>query len=98
MKEKRTGRASTEAGSDWGRLRSLTDGQVRRAIRADREVKGTDASFWKGARLVMPKTKETITIRLDADLLKWLRRNERYQTRINAILRSYMNANLGAGR
>jgi BrnA antitoxin of type II toxin-antitoxin system len=33
-----------------------------------------------------------VTMRLDADLLEWLRRERGYQTRINAILRAYMNA------
>ena len=93
MREKRTGTRSAEAGSDWKRLRSLTDRQIRRAIETDPEARSTDADFWKGARVVMPKPKETITIRLDADLLEWLRRQKRYQTRINAVLRTYMQAN-----
>jgi uncharacterized protein (DUF4415 family) len=33
-------------------------------------------------------------MRLDADLLEWFRTNRGYQTRINAILRAYMNAEL----
>jgi len=36
--------------------------------------------------------KETVTIRLDADLLEWFRSERGYQTRINAILRAYMKA------
>jgi len=40
----------------------------------------------------MPRRKETVTMRLDADLLEWFRRERGYQTRINAILRAYMNA------
>lgn len=40
-----------------------------------------------------PKKKETITIRLDGDVLAWFRRSgQRCQTRINAVLRSYMRA------
>jgi uncharacterized protein (DUF4415 family) len=31
-------------------------------------------------------------MRLDADLLRWYRREPGYQTRINAILRAYMQA------
>jgi uncharacterized protein (DUF4415 family) len=38
----------------------------------------------------------TITIRLDADLLEWLRKQKGYQTRINAVLRSYMDASLAS--
>ncbi|MGD1094394.1 MAG: BrnA antitoxin family protein [Bryobacteraceae bacterium] len=33
-----------------------------------------------------------MTTRPDADLLIWLRRQKGYQTRINAILRTYMDA------
>jgi len=82
MKEKRTGISSAK-GSDWKRVRALTDWQIRRAIETDPEARTTDKDFWKHARVVMPKTKKTITIRLDADLLEWLRRQKGYQTRIN---------------
>jgi uncharacterized protein (DUF4415 family) len=34
-------------------------------------------------------------MRIDADLLAWFRRQRGYQTRINAILRAYMNAHSG---
>jgi len=94
MKDKRTGRTSGKARTDWKRVRSLTDREVRRAIKAAPDARGTDADFWKHARVVMPKAKETITIRLDADLLEWLRKQKGYQMRINAVLRTYMQANL----
>jgi uncharacterized protein (DUF4415 family) len=98
MKEKRTGESSAQAHSDWKRLRSLSDVQIRRSIERDPEARPTDAEFWKQARVVIPAAKQTITIRLDADLLAWLRRQKGYQTRINAVLRTYMDANLGSGR
>jgi uncharacterized protein (DUF4415 family) len=98
MKEKRTGKTSVRAGSDWKRLRSLTDPQIRQAIEADPEARPTDAAFWRNSKVVMPQPKATITIRLDADLLEWLRRQKGYQTRINAVLRTYMEANMTARR
>src|SRR6266851_1380374 len=98
MKEKRTGRSSVKNGSDWKRLRSLSDRQIRRALESDPEARPTDAQFWKRARVVIPTAKQTITIRLDADLLAWLRKQKGYQTRINAVLRTYMDANLTSGR
>jgi uncharacterized protein (DUF4415 family) len=82
-----------KTGTDWKRVRALSDAQVRQAIEADPEARPTAADFWKKARVVMPSAKETITIRLDADLLKWLRKQKGYQTRINAVLRTYMLAN-----
>jgi uncharacterized protein (DUF4415 family) len=96
MREKRIGKTSGKARSDWKRVRSLSDRQVRRAIKADPDVQPTNADFWKNARVVLPQAKQTITIRLDADLLEWLRKQKGYQTRINAVLRTYMQANLGA--
>jgi uncharacterized protein (DUF4415 family) len=58
------------------------------------DAKPTDEPFWKDARVVMPRRKETVTIRLDADLLQWFRSERGYQTRINAILRAYMKAHV----
>ena len=96
MNEKRTGKALSKASAktltDWKRLRSLSDREIRNAIDKDPEVRPTDASFWKKAKVVLPQPKQTITMRLDADLLKWLRRQKGYQTRINAVLRTYMDA------
>jgi len=41
----------------------------------------------------MPQRKESITLRLDQDVLAWFRAMGRgYQTRINAVLKSYMEA------
>jgi len=38
-------------------------------------------------------SKEQVTLRLDADVLKWFRsRGKGYQTQINALLRAFMEA------
>lgn len=92
MKGHRTGKAFAKAATDWKRLRSITDREIREAIAEDPDARPTDTEFWKHARVVMPRRKQTITIRLDRDLLKWFRRKKGYQTRINAVLRSYMQA------
>ena len=94
MKERRIGTRSMKARSDWDRVRSLNDDQLRRAIETDADVYPTDSDFWKAARVVMPKAKQTVTIRLDTDLLEWFRRQKGYQTQINAVLRTYMEAHL----
>jgi uncharacterized protein (DUF4415 family) len=76
----------------------LSDRQVRQALARDTEARPTDAEFWKKARVVIPAAKQTVTIRLDVDLLEWLRKEKGYQTRINAVLRTYMDANLTSAR
>jgi uncharacterized protein (DUF4415 family) len=76
----------------------MTDERVRRGIEADPDAHPTDEEFWKKAKIVMPQLKETMTIRLDADVLEWFRKQGKgYQTRINAILRSYVRAQGDAG-
>ena len=85
-------RKVTEPLTNWRRLRSLTDKQIRAGLGRDPDVHPTYEAFWAKAKLVMPRSKKTVTMRLDADLLDWFRRNPGYQTRINAILRAYMDA------
>ena len=49
--------------------------------------------FFKNATLRMPEGKTLVTLRLDSDVLAWLRsQGKGYQTKINAILRTYMDA------
>ena len=49
--------------------------------------------FWDGAELVPPMIKAPISIRIDEDILAWFReRGPRYQSRMNAVLRSYVTA------
>ena len=55
------------------------------------DIPETDKTFWERAELRMPQTKRGVYLRLDQDLLDWLKhQGPGYQTRINAILRSYM--------
>ena len=52
-----------------------------------------DDAFWKRAKLVMPMPKQAISIRLDTDVLEFFKdEGPGYQSRINAVLRSYMDA------
>lgn len=50
--------------------------------------------FWKDAKVVYPEVpKEQTSIRFDADVIQWFRSQGRgYQTRMNAVLRSYYEA------
>ena len=72
----------------------MTAAQIRAGLRKDPDVTPTDDAFWAKARVVMPRSKKTVTMRMDADVLDWFRGNPGYQTRINAILRTYMNAQI----
>ncbi|MDH3605283.1 MAG: BrnA antitoxin family protein [Candidatus Tectomicrobia bacterium] len=57
------------------------------------DIPELDESFFERATVTFPPSKQQLTIRLDTDILKWLKGQGRgYQTRINAILRAYYEA------
>jgi len=72
----------------------MEDAEIRKGIALDPDAQATDENFWKNAEVVWPTRKQIVTMRLDADLLQWFRRQRGYQTRINAILRTYMDAHV----
>jgi uncharacterized protein (DUF4415 family) len=53
--------------------------------------------FWEKAVLIPPEGKERLTLRLDNFVIDYFKRRGRgYQSRINAVLRSYVHAQLRA--
>ncbi len=79
--------------TDWTRLDALSDIEILEAARADPDALPTSAEDWTQAKLVLPPGKEPVTLRLDRDVLAWFRgRGRGYQTRINAVLRAFMEA------
>ena len=57
------------------------------------DIPELDDNFWANAKLKMPENKSRITVRIDSDVLTWLKsQGAGYQTRMNAILRTYMEA------
>ena len=55
------------------------------------DISPLDQAFWNNARVVMPgQGKRQLTLRLDGDVLDWFKaQGKGYQTRMNAVLRSY---------
>ena len=66
------------------------------AVLSDNEIDTSDIPelderFWRDAKLTPAPGKQAISLRLDDDLLAWFKAQGRgYQTRINAVLRHYM--------
>jgi uncharacterized protein (DUF4415 family) len=57
------------------------------------DIPPLDKTFLKRATTNWPPAKKQLTIRLDADVLDWLKGHGRgYQTRINRILRVVMES------
>lgn len=75
--------------ADLARLRRTTDAEIART--APDELRDLPANFWKEAVPVLPSAKVPISLRVDADVLEFFRSSgPRYQSRMNAVLRSYM--------
>ena len=75
----------------------MTDGEIERT--SPPELKGLSENFWRGARVVNPVAKQAISLRLDSDVIAWFRATgERYQTRMNAVLRTYVDEMERLGR
>jgi len=72
-------------------LRRVSDAEIART--SPPELAELPADFWVEAALVVPNAKKAISLRVDEDVLTWFRKSgPRYQTRMNAVLRSYVVA------
>lgn len=79
-----------QGSTDWDRLRAEEDAGLEPAH--DPDIDDVDWD-WSTARLVEPEPKKMISVRLDADVLEFFKsQGKGYQTRMNAVLRSYMEA------
>ncbi len=57
------------------------------------EAPAVGEDFWKRARIVMPSGKTSVHLRIDRDVFEWFKRQgEGHLTRMNAVLRSYVDA------
>ncbi len=98
MKEERTVRVSLNnlpenTQTDWEKVKNMTEADINAAAASDPDAQPTDEAFWKDARVVMPQPKRAISMRVDGDVLAWFKSQGRgYQTRMNAVLRAYMEA------
>ena len=55
------------------------------------EIPELGPEFWEEAQVVFPEPKQAVSIRIDRNVLDWFRRGGRgYQSRMNAVLRSYV--------
>jgi uncharacterized protein (DUF4415 family) len=75
--------------ADLERLRRVSDREIRRT--SPPELAGLPGDFWERAAIVDPVPKQPISLRVDLDVLDWFKaQGPRYQSRMNAVLRSYM--------
>ncbi len=91
MKKSVTSRKSR---TDWKRVRALRDDQIDFSDTPELTPKMfARAVVRRGLKLVPRKTQ--LTLRVDRDVLEWYKKQGHgYQTRMNALLRAYMQERL----
>ena len=84
----KTETTTNDSRTDWDRLAKMSDAEIDFS-----DIPELNANFFRDAKVRMPQIKKAVSIRLDQDVLTWFRKQGRgYQTRMNAILRTYMQA------
>jgi uncharacterized protein (DUF4415 family) len=75
--------------TDWERVRNLTEEELEASI--DYEEEGE--FDWSNVMVGIPGPKQQLTVRFDRDIVDWFKaQGAGYQTRMNAVLRSYVEA------
>lgn len=94
--EKHTTRVSSDEArrlkdeTDTARLDAMTDADIAKAVAEDPDAAPLDIDWDKASLVIPPTAKDIITLRLDHDVLEWLRSTgPGYQTRINQVLRTW---------
>ena len=84
-------RARGESRTDLARVRAKTAAELERDIAGDADFKDAPKNWYEAAEAVMPAPKKLLSLRIDADVVDWFKeRGPGYQTRINAVLRAFV--------
>jgi uncharacterized protein (DUF4415 family) len=75
--------------TDYARLDAMTEEELEASI--DHEEEGE--VDWTTIQVGIPGPKQQLTVRFDVDVVEWFKaQGAGYQTRMNAVLRSYVDA------
>ena len=76
--------------SNWGKAAGMTSAEVEVSVALDSDEAGMVVD-WGNATLEMPQPKVVLNMRVDKEILDYFRKTGKgYQSRINAVLRSYV--------
>jgi uncharacterized protein (DUF4415 family) len=88
-KSSRRSAVPSQGRAKLAKLRRITDAEITRS--SPEELRELPQDFWDDAVPVQPAAKVPISLRVDSDVLEFFRESgPRYQSRMDAVLRSYM--------
>lgn len=80
--------------TDWSKFDALTDEDIAKAVAEDPDAAPLDID-WSTAKVYFPRPKHAMSLRIDPDVLAFFKATGKgYQTRMNGVLRSYMQHRL----
>jgi uncharacterized protein (DUF4415 family) len=83
---------SNKSQTDWDKLEAMSDDEIDFSNVDEITPELFAQAVVRHGLKPVPK-KEQITLRVDSDVLRWFRsQGKGYQTKINDLLRAYMNA------
>jgi uncharacterized protein (DUF4415 family) len=81
-----------ESRTDWEKAASITQPRLEKSIAADPDERDMVVD-WEKASIELPEPKAVLNMRIDRRVLDYFRSTgPGYQTRINAVLRSFVEA------
>jgi uncharacterized protein (DUF4415 family) len=79
-----------ETRSDWAKAAAMTSEEIEAQVAADQDETGMVVD-WGRVTVELPRPKADLHMRVDREVLDYFRsQGKGYQTRINAVLRSYV--------
>ena len=75
------------------KFKAMSDAEFERRAAADPDAGVIPPGFWDNATVLLPETKQQITLRLDPEVVRYFKGTGKgYQSRMGAVLRSYVEA------
>ena len=76
--------------SNWGKAAGMTSAEIEASVALDLDEAGM-VMDWESTALELPQPKAVLNMRVDKEILDYFRKTGKgYQSRINAVLRSYV--------
>ncbi len=89
---------TTATGTDWARVDAFSDAEIESMAKADKDNPASQTEEWADAIVGLPPLKTPVNAKFDVDVVDWFKSQGRgYQTRMNAVLRRYMETHRKAG-
>jgi uncharacterized protein (DUF4415 family) len=81
-----------ESRTDLSRVDAITDTELERLMAEDEDERGI-APDWTQAKLVLPKAKQSVHLRLDGEIIAFFKsQGKGHISRMQAVLKAYVDA------